>query len=58
MTHAVDFLHLVDHIIVMEGGRVLLEGKFDDIKSLAYMEKLLSLGQKSPARLSEPSPAR
>ena len=32
VTHAVDFLHLADRIIVMEGGRVKYEGTFNELE--------------------------
>ena len=32
VTHAVDFLHLADRIIVMEGGRVKYEGTFTELE--------------------------
>ena len=43
VTHAVDFLHLVDRIFVMKDGELVLEGKYDDIKDNAYLQQLLSI---------------
>ena len=32
VTHALDFLHLSDRIIVMEGGRIIFDGDYDTFK--------------------------
>ena len=31
VTHAVDFLHLVDKIILLKDGEIILSGKYSDI---------------------------
>jgi ABC-type bacteriocin/lantibiotic exporter with double-glycine peptidase domain len=31
VTHAIDFLHLVDRIIVFNEGEIVLQGSYDDI---------------------------
>ena len=37
VTHAVDFLHLVDRIILLKEGEIILEGSFEDVKNDPYM---------------------
>jgi len=37
VTHAVDFLHLVDTIILLKQGEVLVQGSFEDIKDHPYL---------------------
>jgi ABC-type bacteriocin/lantibiotic exporter with double-glycine peptidase domain len=37
VTHAVDFLHLVDRIIVFDEGKIVLEGSYDEIKNDSYL---------------------
>lgn len=37
VTHAVDFLHLVDRVIVVKEGEIVLEGKYEDIKTDVYL---------------------
>lgn len=37
VTHAVDFLHLVDKIILLKEGEIILEGSFEEVKNDPYM---------------------
>ena len=37
VTHAVDFLHLVDRIILLKEGEIILEGSFEEVKNDPYM---------------------
>jgi ABC-type multidrug transport system ATPase subunit len=45
VTHAVDFLHLVDRVIVMESGRVVMDGSYEEIKESEYLQKLAQIHQ-------------
>jgi ATP-binding cassette, subfamily C (CFTR/MRP), member 1 len=40
VTHAVDFLHLVDKIIILNQGQIVVQGSYDEIKEHPYMLKL------------------
>ena len=40
VTHAVDFLHLADTIILLQKGRVVLQGSYDQVKDNAYLKEL------------------
>ena len=37
VTHAVDFLHLVDTIILLKDGQVKLKGSYEEIKDDPYL---------------------
>ena len=38
VTHAVDFLHLVDRILVIKDGHITLDGRYEDLKHEEYMQ--------------------
>jgi ABC-type multidrug transport system ATPase subunit len=41
-THAVDFLHLSDRVVIMDDGRISAQGKFEDLKeSNPILKKIL-----------------
>lgn len=33
VTHAIDFLHLVDSIILLKAGKVVFKGSYEEVKS-------------------------
>ena len=37
VTHAIDFLHLVDRVLVIKDGNLVLDGNYEDIKNDAYL---------------------
>ena len=41
VTHAIDFIHRCDRIIVLEKGEVILDGHYEAIKDDKYMVKLM-----------------
>lgn len=43
VTHAIDFLHLADKIIVMKKGSVFLDGTFESLKDNDYLIKILKI---------------
>ena len=43
VTHAIDFLHLVDQIILIKDGRVVLHGPFNEVKENAYLKELVRI---------------
>ena len=43
VTHAIDFLHLADQIVVFKKGSVYLDGTFDELKENPYLVKLLKI---------------
>jgi ABC-type bacteriocin/lantibiotic exporter with double-glycine peptidase domain len=38
VTHAIDFLHLVDRILLMKDGEIILSGGYEEIKDNAYLK--------------------
>ena len=42
VTHAIDFLDKVDRIIVMDRGKIIHDGSFNDLKEQKYFDNLLS----------------
>ena len=43
VTHAVDFLHLVDKIIVLKEGEIILSGSYEQIKTDPYVSQLMRI---------------
>lgn len=43
VTHAIDFLSLVDRVIVMHEGEIVLDGAYEDIKEDPYLTKLMDI---------------
>ena len=45
VTHAVDFLHIVDRIICLKEGKVVLSGSYETIKNDAYLQEIMRIFQ-------------
>ena len=43
VTHAVDFLQLVDRVVVMKGGKIEMCGTFNDLKESEYLVEILGI---------------
>lgn len=43
VTHAVDFLHLVDKVILIKEGRIILNGPFEEVKEDPYLKELMRI---------------
>lgn len=43
VTHAIDFLHLVDTIILLKKGQVVLKGTYNDLKDSEYLKEVISI---------------
>jgi ABC-type proline/glycine betaine transport system ATPase subunit len=43
VTHAIDFLHLVDTILLFNKGKIILKGNFHDLKDSPYLKEVLSI---------------
>lgn len=43
VTHAVDFLHLVDTIVLLKKGRVVLKGSYHDLKESEYLKEVIGI---------------
>ena len=46
VTHAIDFLHLADSIILLKNGRVVFKGAYQDVKENEYLKELYSIHTK------------
>ena len=46
VTHAIDFLHLADSIILLKNGRVIFKGAYEDVKENEYLKELYSIHSK------------
>ncbi len=45
VTHAIDFLHVVDSIILMKQGKVVFKGPYEEVKGNAYLKELMAIHQ-------------
>mmetsp|Transcript_31687 Transcript_31687/g.48516 ORF Transcript_31687/g.48516 Transcript_31687/m.48516 type:complete len:89 (-) Transcript_31687:2068-2334(-) len=43
VTHAADFLHLVDRIVVLNEGRAVLAGCYEDVKDDPYLIEVMRI---------------
>lgn len=43
VTHAIDFLHLVDSIILLDKGKVIFKGNYKEVKDNMYLKKLVAI---------------
>jgi ABC-type bacteriocin/lantibiotic exporter with double-glycine peptidase domain len=43
VTHAVDFLHLVDKILLLKDGEIILSGKYEDIEDDPNIKALMQI---------------
>ena len=43
VTHAVDFLHIVDKIVVLKEGEIILSGSYEQIKNDPYVNRLMKI---------------
>jgi len=53
VTHAIDFLDKVDRIIVMDKGRIIYDGTFNELKSNDYFKLILSHMDKDDSESDE-----
>ena len=43
VTHAIDFIHLADMIVIMEEGRIIKNGTYEELKSSEELKSLLKI---------------
>lgn len=44
-THAIDFVHLADHIIIMDKGRIAAQGPYGELKKNQIFQELLEINR-------------
>ena len=47
MTHAIDFLHLTDRIVVMKEGRIQAVGTFNELQTNPILQEVLEINRKN-----------
>jgi len=53
VTHAIDFLHLVDRIVVIKDGELILDGHYNDIMDDEYLKQLLIIHKSNQNKSSK-----
>jgi ABC-type enterochelin transport system ATPase subunit len=53
VTHAVDFVHLADHIIIMKDGKVSAQGSYSDLIFNSYMMQIQDIHTKNKNEIQE-----
>ena len=43
MTHAVDFVHLADKVVIMNEGKIVAQGSYNDLEDHPYMRQILDI---------------
>ena len=43
VTHAIDFLERADHIVMMDGGRIIHQGSYEDMLGAKPFQELLEI---------------
>ena len=43
VTHAIDFLHVVDSIILLKQGKIVFKGPYEEVKDNAYLKELMAI---------------
>ncbi len=47
VTHAVDFIHLADHVIIMKEGRIQAQGSYDSMVDHPYLVQVQDIHTKN-----------
>lgn len=53
VTHAVDFIHLADHIIIMKEGRIEAQGSYDSLESHPYLAQVQDIHTKNKREIQQ-----
>ena len=56
VTHAVDFLHFVDTIVLFKEGRIILKGSYAELKDSPYIKEVLAIHRKGMVESSTSKP--
>ena len=55
ITHAVDFVHLADRIIIMDDGEIDAQGTFEDLQQHPYMKEILKIHNENKVKVESQS---
>ena len=47
VTHAIDFLHLTDRIVVVKEGKIQAVGTYDELQSNPVLQEVLEINRKN-----------
>ena len=47
VTHAVDFLHLADRIVIMQGGRITAQGTMTELEDNYHLKQVMETHRKN-----------
>lgn len=47
VTHAIDFVHLADRVVVMKEGSIAVQGTYDEVKKNPIVEEIINIHQKN-----------
>ena len=53
VTHAVDFIHLADHIIIMKEGRIEAQGSYESLESHPYLAQVQNIHTKNKREIQQ-----
>lgn len=53
VTHAVDFIHLADHVIIMKNGRIEAQGSYEKLANHPYMKEVQEIHTKNKREIQE-----
>ena len=43
VTHAIDFVHLADKVVIVKGGKIAAQGSYDELKENKYMKQVMDI---------------
>ena len=43
VTHAIDFVHLADRVLIMKEGKIAAQGSYDELKDNEYMKQVMDI---------------
>ena len=43
VTHAIDFVHLADRVVIMKEGKIAAHGSYDELKDNEYMKQVMEI---------------